>query len=366
MRLWTVGRALRLLPVDSGGMSVSPASLSTALPPLHGREPHAAAALAHPLQPGLSPQVRADGTLQLGLDPVHGVVLTGLADHEAAPVSRMLGLLAGASDPVQPTTLAGATGLPEPRVIEIVRALDEAGLTRRDQPHPGGGELSAWSLSRRRLGGEQSASSGPPLSVTERREGARVVIDGRGPVVGDIGRLLRAAHVGDVRCGWYAGVGDELDSRHPDPGLVITVGTHLPRLRAMDWLRRSIAHLPVIARSGSVAIGPMVVPGAGPCLTCIRLHEGAPLLTDLGREDLLTDAQNDPVRVEPSLAAVVAGTAAMLALGLIDAYPPPIGVRWHTALPLPSLATSRWGVHPQCDAREHRRPRTHDSVPARE
>ncbi|MCA1782368.1 MAG: hypothetical protein ABR500_11210 [Dermatophilaceae bacterium] len=329
-------------------MSSSPAHLRTAAAPRNASESKAGI-LAHPLHPGLSPQSRIDGTLQLGPDPIHGVVLTGLAQHEAGPASRLLALLAEASDPVRSEALAGATGLPQIRVVEIVHALEEAGLTRRHPAGPDRGDLSAWSLARRRHGGERSVLVGSPLSLKDRREGARVVIDGRGTVAEDVARLLRAARVGAVRCGWYAGAGEDLDDRGPDPSLVITVGTRLPRLRATDWLRRSIAHLPVIARVGSVDIGPLVVPGAGPCLTCIWLHEGTTLLADLGRDDLLADAQNDPTRVEPSLAGITAGTVAMLALGLIDAYPPPLGMRWHSALPLPSLATSRWEVHPECD-----------------
>ena len=309
---------------------------------------------ARPLHPELTTQVRADGALQLGLDPVHGVVLTGLADGETGPAGRLLRILAGASAPVTAAALAGASGLPEPRVLDVVRVLDEAGLTVRDRPTTGTGELSAWSLSRRRHGPEDGDPSGGPLPLRDRRAGARVVVDGRGTLVADIARLLDRAEVGMVRQGWYAGSGDELDGQSPDPSLVITVGTRLPRLRAMDWLSRTIPHLPVLARPGSVDIGPLVVSGAGPCVACVRLHEGNALLADLGRDDLLTDAQDDPVRVEPGLGSLAAGTVAMLALGVLDAYPPPVGVRWHTALPLPSVATSRWSVHPSCDAPAHR------------
>lgn len=334
-------------------MTSTPAPAARRPAPRESDPPHVDA-LAHPLHTGLTPQVRADGTLQLGVDPVHGVVLAGLSADESAPVGRLLTLLTGASDPLPTSTLASLTGLTRHRVLEIIRALDDAGLTRRDRATPVGAEMSPWVLARRKLGGERSVLLGTALPVHERRAGARVVIDGRGPLAGDLARLLRAAHVGEVHGGWYAGAVDELDARHPDPGLVITLGARLPRRRAADWLRRSIAHLPVVARTGSVVVGPLVVPGAGPCLTCIRLHEGAPLPSDLGGEDPLLDAQNDEVRVEPSLAAIVAGTVAMLALGHVDAYPPPTGIRWHTALPLPSLATSRWEVHPGCDAGAHR------------
>lgn len=312
--------------------------------------------LAHPLHPGLQAQVRADGSLQLGLDPVHGVVLTGLTEHEVAPAARLVELLVAASDPVLPGVLAQAVGLPEGRVADIVRTLSLAGLTRAGHPLGVGGELTAWALARRQNGPEVPDPCAAMLPAAGRREGARVVIDGRGDIVADLARILLEAGVGTVRSGWYAAADDDLDGEAPDPLLVVTVGTRTPRVRAMDWFRRSIAHLPVVARPGSVAIGPLVVPGTGPCLTCVRLDEGAALLWDIGRDDPLTDAQSDPVRVEPALAAVAAGAVAMLALGIVDGYPPPTGVRWHTALPQPSLATSRWEIHPQCGA--HPRPAT--------
>ena len=77
-------------------------------------------------------------------------------------------------------------------------------------------------------------------------------------------------------------------------------------------------------------------------------------LSELEADDPVTDGQGETVNVEPALAAVAAGAAAMLALGHIDAYPPPLGVRWHCALPLPSLATSRWRIHAECDSATHR------------
>lgn len=311
--------------------------------------------VGHPLRAGLLPRLRADGTIQLGLDPVHGVVITGLADHERERMCRVLQILAGASAPITADALAAATGLPASRVGEVLHALYDAGLTHDPWVGEVVDDMSAWSLPRRRHGAEQSLRWRPPLRVRERRAGARVVIDGRGSMVVEIARALRAAHVGDVHCGWYAGAAGDLVGEGPDPSLVITVGARPPGVRAMDWWDRSIAHLPVLARPGSVDIGPLVVPGSGPCPACLRLHERDSPWADGGRGDLVADGQDDVVRVEPSLAGMATGAVSMLALGLLDAYPPPVGVRWHTALPLPSLATSRWQVHPRCDTPSHRR-----------
>lgn len=311
--------------------------------------------VGRPLRAGMFPRLRADGTIQLGSDPVHGVVVTGLAEHEREPTCRVLRILAGATAPVAAEALAAATGLPATRVSEMLHALDDAGLTRDPWVGEMVDDVSVWSLSRRRHGAERSLRSRPPLGIRERRAGARVVVDGRGSLVVEIARALRAAHVGEVHCGWYAGAAGDLVDEGPDPSLIITVGARLPGVRAMDWWDRSIAHLPVLARAGSVDIGPLVVPGSGPCLDCLRLHEGGSPWSHGGRDDLVGDGQDDVVRVEPSLAGVATGAVSMLTLGLLDAYPPPVGVRWHSALPLPSMATSRWQVHPRCEAPGHRR-----------
>lgn len=307
-----------------------------------------------PLHPGLRPVLRTDGTLQLGQDPVHGVLLTGLAVHETRAVSRLLGIVAGAAAPLRVEALARSTGLPVARVQQIADTLEQAGLTRPGTPVLPSGGIGAWSLARLRHGREELLGGQDASSLTERRAGALVTIDGRGSLAGDIARLLTSARVGQIRSGWYASASEDLDRTSPDPCLIITVGTLLPRSRAAGWLARGIAHLPVTAGTASVDIGPLIVPGSGPCLECIARQDGAAPRAGLEGHDPVTDGQSETVHVEPALAALAAGAAAMLTLGHIDAYPPPLGVRWHCALPLPSLATSRWRIHPECDSASHR------------
>jgi hypothetical protein len=316
--------------------------------------PVPATRLARPLLTGLSPRVLADGTIALGADPVHGVVVTGASLAETSRLVRLLTRLAGLSGPAILEDLATTTGLPVGRVEELCRALDHAGLTMGHPFEPGGADQAAWSVARRHSGGESSLSGPAPLPVPRRRAGARVVVDGGGSLVHDIARLLRSAGVGEVRAGRYAAVADDQDSDTADPALVVSVSPRLPRERSRDWSRRGVTHLPVLTRTGSVDIGPLVVPGSGPCLHCVSLAEsgGGPEL-DV-HDDLVADGQGETVTVEVTLASVAAGTVAMIALGVTDAYPPPPGLRWHTALPLPSLATSRWSIHPRCPAPAHR------------
>lgn len=314
--------------------------------------------VVEPLHPGLRPTAQTHDSILLGDDPVHGVVLTGLHRREIEPVHALLHLLASAAASLRTTTLASATGLSVTRVLEIADVLSDAGLT---QSHPtasaGPSGWDAWSLARLRSGGERELHPPRPSTTAERRAGARIVIDGRGPLTAEIARLARAAHIGQIRMGWYAAASEDHDLDCPDPCLIVSVGTRLPLIRARDWWERGIVHLPVLAHRASVDIGPLVVPGLGPCLNCVRL-QGSPTSAGphdgLARLDLLSDGQSDLVQVEPTLGGLAAGAVAMLVLGVVDAYPPPIGVRWHTALPLPSLATSRWEVHPDCDTAAHR------------
>lgn len=58
-----------------------------------------------------------------------------------------------------------------------------------------------------------------------------------------------------------------------DGELAIAVGHYVldPALHGL-WLRRDLAHLPVVYSDLGVAIGPLVVPGETPCLYCLQRH----------------------------------------------------------------------------------------------
>jgi len=53
----------------------------------------------------------------------------------------------------------------------------------------------------------------------------------------------------------------------------IVIGRYVldPELHGL-WLRRDVAHLPVVLGDSSVAIGPLVVPGQTACLFCLQRH----------------------------------------------------------------------------------------------
>jgi bacteriocin biosynthesis cyclodehydratase domain-containing protein len=57
------------------------------------------------------------------------------------------------------------------------------------------------------------------------------------------------------------------------PTLAIVVGHYVlpPEVHGL-WLRRDVPHLPVVLGDASVMVGPLIEPGAGPCLLCLELH----------------------------------------------------------------------------------------------
>lgn len=57
------------------------------------------------------------------------------------------------------------------------------------------------------------------------------------------------------------------------PEFVVIVAHHVidPELHGR-WLRQDVPHLPVVFGDSIVRVGPIVEPGAGPCLYCLELH----------------------------------------------------------------------------------------------
>ena len=59
----------------------------------------------------------------------------------------------------------------------------------------------------------------------------------------------------------------------PDPDLLLVVSCGEPPRAVFDQARRHrISHLPVVVDEERVRIGPVVIPGLTPCLTCLDLH----------------------------------------------------------------------------------------------
>ncbi|MDO9591464.1 MAG: hypothetical protein Q7J04_10010, partial [Microcella sp.] len=60
------------------------------------------------------------------------------------------------------------------------------------------------------------------------------------------------------------------------PGVAVLVSSHVSDpLEHQRWLRRDIAHLPIVFGEVAVTIGPLVVPGVTACLTCVEGQRSA-------------------------------------------------------------------------------------------
>ena len=127
------------------------------------------------------------------------------------------------------------------------------------------------------------------------------VVDGTGPTAQRVASLLEAT-----------GLPAPDPAAHRRPGLVVLVATHVidPR-RYIRWLSLDIPHLAVVYTDTGARVGPLVEPGAGPCLHCLARHnvERDPAWPAIASQLLGQGAASER---EP-LVSVVAGLAARLA-----------------------------------------------------
>jgi len=89
--------------------------------------------------------------------------------------------------------------------------------------------------------------------------GAGVLVTGEGPLASGIADLLRER-----------GLLAPPDREQPELAVLVADWV-LPPDAAARWLRRDVPHLPVIVSDRSIAIGPFVEPGRGPCVHCLQL-----------------------------------------------------------------------------------------------
>lgn len=104
----------------------------------------------------------------------------------------------------------------------------------------------------------------PALLRPGRRQDAPAwVVDGSGPTADGIRSLLRAAG--------YPDASDPHTARGAAIAVVVAAHVIDPR-RYVRWLSSDIPHLAVVYTDVGVEIGPLVEPGAGPCLNCVALE----------------------------------------------------------------------------------------------
>lgn len=134
------------------------------------------------------------------------------------------------------------------------------------------------------------------------------------------------------------------------PQFAVVVGHYVlaPELHG-HWLRRDVPHLPVVLTDSGVVVGPVIRPGAGPCLHCLELHRrdadsAWPAIATqlLGRRSLVESA-TAASEVAALVARVVFGELEVEGGGFADAA---------TSIRLDATTgdrtTTEWAVHAEC------------------
>jgi len=333
------------------------------------------------LRPGLRVLRRGDTEVQVGTDPRWAVRLTDLSPAEC----RLLLSVDERTDLAALPTLARRSGLDPVRVSTIVALLDEARLTVTDpagraRPGPAAPEAVTWSLLRPRADG---------ADVVAGRSRRTVGVIGLGPTGLGVAVALAAAGVGTVllddprpvrsddvgpggyRWGDVGSVREQVatrvlrdvaphvrvdGAREPDV-LVLVERSAADPARAPVLLSAATPHLSIVVREADAVVGPLVVPGDGPCLRCLDLHRtdtdpAWPLLVAqlLGAPSGPATGPNaGPGGEVGTVAGVCAALGSAAVLGHLGGTSSHLrGVTFEVGLPDVVPRRRTWAVHPDC------------------
>lgn len=322
------------------------------------------------LRPGLRVLRRGPGAVQIGTDPRWAVLVDDLTAAEA----DALMVLGPGGDLA---LLASRDGVDARRAARLTSQLGQAGLTvDPGGPAPRRGRATAEVTIAALLGlGDVIAT----------RSVRCVGVMGLGPVGLAIACTLAAAGVGtlllddprpvrsaDIAPGGYGwdDVGaprDAVGARRvrevsgdvaltggaPDVVVVVDAGVADPE-QAPRLVAAGVVHLSVVEREGDVLVGPLVVPGDGPCLRCLDLRRAqdepqwgdvAPQLGEHAGAASPTAGAGGVLAV----ASVSAGIAAAAVLAHLDGGRSPLrGVTYEVRAPYALPLRREWTVHPAC------------------
>lgn len=337
-------------------------------------------------RPALAPHARllyrGPGTVQLGVCPDTGIVLSGLTEAEIT----LLTLLDGSRDLVSLRRWGRRMRADPVRIGALLDQLAARGLLRDGTPLP--------SLATSESGGDPGGmpaegddgvdaeaqavrlrhripAHGPEL--VRQRAARSVIVDGHGNLADAVAATMRQGGYGRVRAGAWAAAegdlrrrgdhagdraGDHTDGhaggrahRPGDPDLVIlVVADALDDAQVEPWRGGGTPLLPLVTNGATVEVGP-VLGGDGPCARCLDLHRADrdPAWPELLAQ--LTAPRTDgppPAVVSGAVAALAAGSAATLAADILDLGLVDPGLAFETRPQAPFLLRRRWGTHPRC------------------
>ncbi|KAA9155525.1 hypothetical protein FPZ12_029460 [Amycolatopsis acidicola] len=246
------------------------------------------------LRPGLETFDRRPGEVQIGLDPRHALVATGLTPDLVKVMHRLDGSFR--TDELFEITESENVE----KLREILASLTRVGLIEEAWSPAGhgrvAGEVGMWSLRARY----------PIRDAFTRRAHSAVVLYGPGRLTIAIATQLAAAGVGHVQVETDGYVSEQdtgsgyLDSdigrqrrlaaisaiqrvnpaikarrlgRDRQPELAVLADSIVPAPEIVRMLvQEGVPHLPVRVREGLGIVGPLVYPGRSTCMRCADLH----------------------------------------------------------------------------------------------
>lgn len=362
---------VKVAPVDIGPVDIGPGHPGTDR--RHGDE-----------FPWLDQQLpvlrRADSELQLGLEPERGLIISGVSvafdpllrlmdgtrsRAEIRAAGRANGVDSTLVDSVLDTILRslGALGLageqaPEQRRLDSTIRLIGAGRIGREI----GGALLAAGIARLEVSdpGEVDPTlyPGHPLAGTQ-AEALRVDLlpaprprNGAHRTVSTIARADRGVDRVTIGPHWSRIASGSASDLSGDPArrslltVVSAETTEIDRAVTDVLLRADQPHLVVRPWLGGVLIGPLVVPGLSPCLSCLDLTRTG---TDPAWPQLLAQLIRRPDRSDPTtLSWAASTTTAQVLRWLRTGGAELLGGTLELRPPDYLLRPRRWDMHPGC------------------
>ncbi|WP_133854490.1 TOMM precursor leader peptide-binding protein [Labedaea rhizosphaerae] len=320
---------------------------------------------------------RRTGELQIGIEPDHATVLSGLSPT----VERAMHRLTGAH------TVADLLGTsPEPQehdeLAKVLRQLDKRGLVEDATDHPRPTARLAADVTSSVLNGLTGAH------VPDLRAHATIEVHGNGRLAIAVACLLAAAGVGrvhpiaggvvvpeDVGTGYLeSDVGrprrtaarEAIERVEPcavtrplrRPTLVVLADSAVPRPDVVTKLSRAkVPHLLVRVHERTGVVGPLVVPGRSSCLHCadLRRTELDPCWPSVAAQ-LAGQTRPADLACAQAVAALAAAQALRFVAWRPPQSPPPV---WNGSIeldPFESTTLARdWPPHPACPCGAHLR-----------
>ncbi|WP_156224623.1 thiamine biosynthesis protein ThiF [Pseudactinotalea suaedae] len=331
------------------------------------------------LRPGVAVLWRAPGASQVGIDPRCAVVLDDLDPLQQALLEQLPRL---GGEP-ELNAYARTLGVGRAPVRELLDRLEELGYLVSGYPTSDTPDDRYWHLAAiagHARPGQRSAASvlvrgldqlGLRIAQILAQAGiGRVVPDDDRPVTlddlggggyrtHDLGRPRRERALTLLR-GTSPMTALTAPAAVPPDLVVLVEHGAVDAVRVRPLMRDDVAHLPVLVRELDVVVGPLVRPGAGPCLRCLDLHRRD---EDPRWPAVATQiTASPPDGVETSLGWLGAALAAHQVLAVVDGRGVLVaGTSLEVSATYPLPRYREWAVHPDCGCT---RPAEHDDAAA--